>query len=1202
MTKFVGSSRVREGGRPVTHYQDFIAHTGATDWRHKASDIDMEPLVYGSTVQSALEQVKSIIENAGTGFISIGKLNNVPGVYNADDPATPTLKDAIYAAILDSRLTGGGTILLLPGTYEVTETIDIPNGISLIGDMAGTYIVSHLSTDNYIFNILTSSSNFSIGGDSGFGNQTVLKPSGTFQTRFENLIITDNSDGSVNSGNATLSGSTKSMVYLERGANVEFNKVTFIGRLNNGPVLNRIKTNQIISCQATGFTRATSVAFNNCYIDSVVRLGDFSPAIGDTDFLSVKNCKIRFYGEEVGSSNKELIKSTLANIEIENNYIQGAGSDAGTILNVLSTSVSSSTNCSIKISGNSGYSVVSTALGGSKLYDYNYGSSVRIITSSNSWGSHRLGNTLWSIVLGMDEGDVVGSAALDFVFSCYNSDESTLPTIILNPGLYNVTVNSGGFYSFKLEGNQLGRYYPIINLNLGTGTLDYFNNRYVVLGNSLKNIYFKSTDNFCSVHLTPGGPSTSDGSAENITVDNCIFINTNLFIDPANSSFISDGQEGFYPFNGAYISKCTFYQDSTFPANWSFYAPPLDNIVLSDSRFMGAGYAINHREITSGPFKNDYFSFSFSQRKFTVNNCGFFRLDQVDNLPSVGNPYYMDISPGYGLVHFSNSTISWYDQNYDEFNLSLNIEKFIYILADYVSVDNCYFEFPDLFYTNSIKYPVPGLCIENNSGRTSLNINNNWFAYGLFPLKIFGTTVANQNTFYEINNNKFLRNSSSSFYSPFTVVDVEIEGNTSGFELPNVVNFNNNIIEQQPYPGKDGYQVEHFQFTNSSIYSTGAVVQIYASACVVNVLNNKIIAEVIEPADHSLTHFSGIYVNTRKNNSGDVNKFNYVNACNNYIYLEAGTFDLASASRYCSVLHLNSSYVTVKDNYLNFNNQSSSATLGFKGCLVIEGSKYNQGDSIVSGNIFDRRDETSTLRSLLGGYILIDSSVDYRGMIVDNSFTSPYYTGTNTALLSDNTSADNKWVFTRNKNQTVQLTIPTTYGQLGFQNTREIPFTTQSWDTSYLLTVGNFTYPPAPVVLAPGEEHKCSIRFYEENASAVYFVHSETTDKIKYQWSIPLNGIVPLGARILLIDTTLTITSSSPTIKTATLSFNSNSILTQSTLDPISTSATQLSISIPNGRLVSSDCNSIWLDIEIEYGSSGTFAILANAMNVKYIF
>ena len=206
VSRFQGSGREKEGGFLATHKQDFNAHVTGGDWRHGATDIDMEPIITslgGATVQQTLENLSAFIVSEGSGFISIGKADGydgyAAGVYNVGTPATPLLADAFAAAFADKRLQNGGAVLVLAGTYALLSTVSVPPGITIMGELAGTIIIGHI-IEGSMFKILRGTENTRIGGDSGSGDLRLEAGEPLDTTTFFNLILADNLDGYVQAG------------------------------------------------------------------------------------------------------------------------------------------------------------------------------------------------------------------------------------------------------------------------------------------------------------------------------------------------------------------------------------------------------------------------------------------------------------------------------------------------------------------------------------------------------------------------------------------------------------------------------------------------------------------------------------------------------------------------------------------------------------------------------------------------------------------------------------------------------------------------------------------------------------------------------------------------------------------------------------------------------------------------------------------
>lgn len=140
---------------PGSHY--------VAPFRHKASHIDVDnpSLVYGNPtdVEEALENIKGyldLLSNIGEGFVTVG--DGYDTWHNADgninfDPAIPTLDsllNPVFNKMLNNlpvptefeRVEKGGIILIKAGTYVVANTIEVPPGITLMGEGYGTKIVN----------------------------------------------------------------------------------------------------------------------------------------------------------------------------------------------------------------------------------------------------------------------------------------------------------------------------------------------------------------------------------------------------------------------------------------------------------------------------------------------------------------------------------------------------------------------------------------------------------------------------------------------------------------------------------------------------------------------------------------------------------------------------------------------------------------------------------------------------------------------------------------------------------------------------------------------------------------------------------------------------------------------------------------------------------------------------------------------------
>lgn len=299
VSRFQGSGRAIEGGLLATHKQDFNAHVTGGDYKHNADQILMNPqlpLFPSVTVQGTLEALSGFALINGTGFISIGNTDGYAlGIYNVGAVEYPTLKSAIEAAIVDDRLQNGGVIFILPGTYIVGTTIEIPAGISIMGEPTGTIIIGEM-TEESMFKFLAGVDYPTIGGSVG-GSELNSSLDPTDESRLLNIILADNLNGVAASGAASMK--TVPMVEIEPKSRVIFENVRFIGRVDNGVSYTRGKTLEAIGCVTpVSGAYGTFLTVRNCSFDGMLRGIDFAPSYGFRDYLIVDGCYARIFGEE----------------------------------------------------------------------------------------------------------------------------------------------------------------------------------------------------------------------------------------------------------------------------------------------------------------------------------------------------------------------------------------------------------------------------------------------------------------------------------------------------------------------------------------------------------------------------------------------------------------------------------------------------------------------------------------------------------------------------------------------------------------------------------------------------------------------------------------------------------------------------------------------------------------------------------------
>jgi hypothetical protein len=147
----------------VVNRYDFQAHVDGANFRHTADEVDMNPAIVSgaTTIQSTLNSFNDTInqlESIGQGFITVGDGYNTWAGPNSTafapyDPTIPsldTILNPIFTAIYNgtplppdfSRIQNGGLVIIKAGTYIVKQTINVPPGITLMGEGFGTKIIN----------------------------------------------------------------------------------------------------------------------------------------------------------------------------------------------------------------------------------------------------------------------------------------------------------------------------------------------------------------------------------------------------------------------------------------------------------------------------------------------------------------------------------------------------------------------------------------------------------------------------------------------------------------------------------------------------------------------------------------------------------------------------------------------------------------------------------------------------------------------------------------------------------------------------------------------------------------------------------------------------------------------------------------------------------------------------------------------------
>jgi hypothetical protein len=1095
---FIGSGRPQEGGALATRKQDFNSHIDGTGFRQTADTIDMNPSIFSNntkTVQDTFESLQNSITSSGTGFISIGNVDGyAQGGYNVGSNSTPTLYEAFNAAFADIRLQGGGVILLLAGTYHLRQSVTVPPGISIMGEIGGTIIIGEMQetpmfiVSKTIIDIqLVTGISFNIGSNIG-------------AVKFFNLTLIDNLDGYVLFGEPTMT--TVPMIQAEISSNLICEQVTFVGKIHSG-VTPRTKTKAAISYTGSG-TTGTSLVVKNCYIDGFKIGISFTPANNNLDFLTVSGCKGRVYGSEdsnaTGASVNSFIVMTHCNASIINNYYSGAGTYANYLVNIIS---GIGTNVKVIISGNTG---IPFTLSSGELVIDSSASTFTSIINGNNWGTSV--DNPWYITVGGSAGtspigDFYGPRAIDTILSIANVISNFRATVIVNPGTYTINgINTASynFASLKFIGNKNGKNYPIFNLDLTLSNIDSLNNRPLALGNYLESIHFNSLNHRHSIR--PGYNPTSvaqQTSAHTLEVVDCIFTNTSLY-----ALDLGTGPAGWLDTlsnlttTNISIKNCSFLQNGTFIDTVSMLLPQADEVHVENCFFTGNGYALSigdngYTSAHSSSFGNIKISnsiFDLTNYTITSHNSSlsqsYVLIDNVVNL-NIDNCQIYSSNQYNGVAPVSTTLTS-----VGTFN------KFVHLKSINININDSIFVGPYQTYTSGgVNYAMPGLFIDTLQ---STKISNCRLIGSALPLQFGGSTLSDAD-FRDsiIVENCHIRSSSQ------TLVDFDLGLVNEDFIAYVIIkgcNFSNSI---------GTLRVQH---SNVNSGTKNGIVQLFVGDCYVSFTDNVIYGNI-----SSITSMSNYGALVIDNTSPSLDQVNPAIIEGNTFYI-TNSYTSATTSAGAACIYLRSSSIRIENNLLSmYNNSAISGS--FTGCLIIDNPESASGsysDSHITGNIFARRDYLGNFGNLARGYIqiLATSSSANGGMIVNNSFDFTTYNGTSTILVEDNSEVASSsinlshWVISQNKNQIGSPIITWGVGSKGIATGADL----------------------AKVVLYGGAVSPSKIYADSVTNDRVIFSYANTGSQDQFTWTIPFTEILPPDVTITHIAFTFQASAVPATTKT----------------------------------------------------------------------
>lgn len=1105
------SARAPQGPFHGTHRQDFKSHVDGGAFRHDASMVDMHPILPGfsaTNVETTLQQMQSLISSSGSGFISIGILDGYEGSlgsYNVGAVGTPTLAAAFAAAVSDKRLKNGGVIFLMSNTYHTSVTINVPQGITVMGEPNGTYIVGNMSEAS-IFKVAPTNTPLIIGVNSGGSDVEPITGTNVGRCRFFNFTIIDN-DGYQGSGNNSTM-TTVPMVSVQNGASAEFEHVTFLGRLNTGVALNRVKTQAAIGTIAGG-GHATTIIVKDCYIDGVKWGINFATGLGDKDFITVSGTRGRWYGKEgaaFDSINDAFINATLCNLQINNSYLVGGGANTLTIANFNATG--GSTNVRVGVSNLLGSP--GTANVGSSIITNLSGVTFRTGLSGNAWGD--AASSTWYIVVGgtagtYPSGDLFGASAIDTILSMTHFKG----TVVVNPGTYTVTgtaASATNFTNLKFIGNKNGTSYPIFNMALTAAGNDQIGNKFLVVGNHIEGIYFNGNGAVNSIRPSFNATSnTTQDFTQTLTVKDCVFNDVSLNLLPMNGSAVD--VEGKVTGSIIKIQDCYFNQTGTFNESVSFLSPASDIIDMTNCLFRGKGY---------------YIVVGFGGGEPTLAR-GILSMDRVV-CDATGTTLTNSHPLGGGVnshVYVNTTNISTVNLNKCEFLTSNNLacvstlvggtlassgtySRFIQITSANVNINACTFNGPNQTFTSAaVDYPMQTLALLPSN---SCKVTNSHFVGGGVLLAII-TNLANTSLKENvvIDGNNFVGGSTITNSNSQTLLDIDCDCAAS---TTTTIFVTNNTFKSSN--GSNPIQPRHVNVTGAT-YNSNGIVQIYSRGVNVVASGNHIRGQLTTPTINPFNHFSGLVINTYTSPSGATALLTSATVMDNNISIQSNSFHSGTATQSATCLKVFTTVANISGNNLNMRNVTVDASIA--GCIYSDTRLVGtSGTLIISENILGRADDNGTLHSIVGGYITVSATSDTGGIVTNNSFDSPTLDGAST-ILTQFLNATPNWIYTQNKNQTVVAKVYPSVGTLGIKN------------GGFMVVAG-----VAPNVTAS----------YLTSGSALNFNYKDHTTTETINWLVPLPSILPPNVQLISASIDVSCTPASGAIKQADMVFFNKSL------------------------------------------------------------
>lgn len=536
----MGNSNFTPGiGGLATNRYDFESHIEGTAFRHNATQVDLKPPVEINgipyfNVEDVLNAVSSFVTQAqanGQGFVTIGDGYDC---YAASDSTSPTppndsspfdstvpsldaaLNDLLNntANPLHHRIRDGGIVVIKAGTYQIASTVNVPPGITIMGEGFGTKLCNTMTGGSPLFLIKADNvgttyygpRNSASSPDSGVNSSLFMF---SRQTRFFNFTISDNFVepkflGDTSYKNTINSSQTAGLIMQEEGSNFSCDYMIFMGKsvgFGGANTSYAIGTNTSFGGGGVSSTTGTILSITNCFIDGFSIGGDFSTHGGVNDFLVFTNNRIRVFGNLESNATLAscncVFSAAYCNVNYENNFIQPGNSRVKTnvylysIPQNFSTTIASLSDSTflpqstinvlsaLAFPSSGTLNVVTTA--GPQPITYTGTTSTSFTGCSGGVGEMQTGNVVNSTISTSVKVDIVGNnAAITSSFS-----PSPISVYTLNSGYDQSSI------LIKNSGN-----------NFGADTIFYGGTN--ISSNPLPNLVINATDTYTNVRLDSG--------------------------------------------------------------------------------------------------------------------------------------------------------------------------------------------------------------------------------------------------------------------------------------------------------------------------------------------------------------------------------------------------------------------------------------------------------------------------------------------------------------------------------------------------------------------------------------------------------------------------------------------------------------------------------------------------------------------------